>query len=135
MWRALGGRLGKRGSRRGVFAEGEDAELLLLPPDELRLRAAQFAKEGNFREALRHLYIALLLGMDASGIWRYDARRTNWEHIAALRADETRSSLVQPLSRITRTFDRVRYGDAPFDAEDWQRFEKDVNGVEGQSSS
>lgn len=133
-WKALGGRMGRRGVKRGVFAEGEDAELLLLPPDELRLRASQFALEGNFREALRHLYIALLLGLDARGVWRYDARRTNWEHIAALRGDEARSGLVQPLSSITRTFDRVRYGDAPFDANDWNRFESEVKGVEAQNS-
>jgi hypothetical protein len=126
-WRALGGRIGKRGARRGVFAESEDAELLRLPPDELRLRAQQFASEENFREALRHLYIALLLEFELGGVWRYDARRTNWEHVAALRSNEEYSRLVPALSYVTRTFDRVRYGNAAFGESDWQHFEKEVD--------
>jgi hypothetical protein len=133
VWRAIGGRLGKRGAKRGVLAEGEDAELLLLPPDELRVRASQFAREGNFREALRHLYISLLLVLDARGVWRYDARRTNWEHIAALRADKSQANLVSPLSNITRVFDRVRYGNAAFGLEDWTRFESEISRVESQT--
>jgi hypothetical protein len=129
-WRAVGGRIGKRGTRRGVLAEGEDAELLLLPPDELRERARRFAEEGNFREALRHLYISLLLTLDARGVWCYDARRTNWEHIRALRGDQTRTNLIAPLSSVTRIFDRVRYGNADFARNDWTRFEGEVGRIE-----
>lgn len=134
IWRAVGGKIGRRKSKQGAFAfSPEDAELLLLPPDELRERARKFAEEGNFREALRHLYIALLLRLDSRGVWRYDARRTNWEHIAALGSDEERSTLVGPLSDLTRRFDRVRYGNADCGAHDWQRFEQDVNALEAST--
>jgi hypothetical protein len=133
VWRAVGGRLGRRSTRRRVLAEGEDAELLLLPPDELRERARRFAEAGDFREALRHLYISLLLTLDARGVWRYDARRTNWEHIRALRSDVSRANLIAPLSNVTRVFDRVRYGNADFLGDDWTRFENEVQHVESQT--
>jgi hypothetical protein len=131
IWRAIGGKVGRGRKNQGAFAfSPEDAELLALPPDELRERANRFADNGNYREALRHLYIALLLNFDARGVWRYDARRTNWEHISALKSEAAKSGLVAPLSDITRRFDRVRYGNAPCAQTDWQRFERDVNALE-----
>jgi hypothetical protein len=134
VWKTLGGRWGRQGARREVRFTGEDAELLRLPPDELRDRARQLAGEGNFREALRHLYIALLLVLDARGVWRYDTRRTNWEHIAALRQSSkdnpSRAPLVEPLSDLTLRFDRVRYGNANCDQDDWTRFSQDVERLE-----
>jgi hypothetical protein len=135
IWHAIGGKIGRGRKKQGAFAfSPEDAELLSLPPDELRERAHRFAAEGNFREALRHLYIALLLNFDARGVWRYDARRTNWEHISALKNDASKSSLVVPLSDITRHFDRVRYGNAPCAQSDWQRFESDVSALESSET-
>ena len=131
VWKAIGGRWNRTGARRLVRFEGsEDTELLILPPDELRDRARNLAASGNFREALRHLYIALLLTLDARGIWHYDTRRTNWEHIASLRSDPMKQPIVGPLSDLTRRFDRVRYGNAACDNNDWTRFERDVTQLE-----
>ncbi|HEX8235856.1 MAG TPA: DUF4129 domain-containing protein [Abditibacteriaceae bacterium] len=131
LWRTLGGRLGREGARREVrYLQSEDAELLLLPPDELRQRAERFAAEGDFRQALRHMYLSLLLQLDSRGVWRYDTRRTNWEHIRALRRNAQGVTLIDPLADITRRFDRVRYGDAPCSAQDWSRFATDVQEVQ-----
>lgn len=134
LFRVFGGQWGSRAVRRAAILEGEDAQLLLLPPTELRSRADEYAAQGNFREALRHRYLALLLQLDARGVWRYDSRRTNWEHIAALRRQENKRILVSPLSELTRRFDRVRYGGAPCDAELWQQFDADARQFESQSS-
>lgn len=140
VWRAFGGKwIGGKWSRRAVRREAalqsEDAALLLLPPDELRARAENFAAQGNFREALRHRYLSLLLQLDARGVWRYDARRTNWEHIAALGRTESKRALVAPLGDLTRRFDRVRYGGAECNGEDWRRFQGDARDFEAQSVS
>lgn len=135
LWRHLGGRLGRDGARRDVrFVGGEDAELLVLPQGELRTRAQRFADEGNFREAVRHRFIALLLHLDDRAVWRYDARRTNWEHIGALRrrmsthanAQAAPLAMIEPLSNLTRRFDRVRYGDAPTSLDEWNIFDRDA---------
>ena len=136
VWRAVGGNIGRRRKKPGAFAfSPDDAALLSLPPDELRARALRFAEAGDFREALRHLYIALLLNLDARGVWRYDARRTNWEHIAALQRETGKSTLVAPLSSITRRFDRVRYGNARCEQSDWTQFERDVAILEASTPS
>ncbi|HEX8465660.1 MAG TPA: DUF4129 domain-containing protein, partial [Abditibacterium sp.] len=124
-----------RTKSRVAELEGEDAQLLLLPPDELRLRAEEYAARGEFREALRHRYLALLLQLDARGVWRYDARRTNWEHIAGLRRSESKTALVAPLSDLTRRFDRVRYGGAPCDQGQWADFNSDTQNLENQSGA
>lgn len=130
IYRSLAGRFGRRLAQRDVIFEGEDAELLLLPPQELRSRAQIYADEGNFREALRHRYLSLLLVLDSRGIWRYDTRRTNWEHIGALRREERHRPLIAPLSDLTRRFDRVRYGGAECSANEWLRYDADAASLE-----
>ena len=130
-WRALSKRWAQEAATRPMsLLDNEDIELLQLPADELRERARQFAQAGNFREALRHLYIALLRHLDTQGIWRYNARQTNWEHIAALSSTAVAGRLVPPLSDVTRRFDRVRYGNGRCTNEDWLRFATDVEAIE-----
>lgn len=112
--------------------EMEDEELFLLPPQELRQRASRFAAEGNYREALRYLYISMLMLMDDRGVWHYDINRTNWEHIARLSREAKQPELVQPLSEMTRRFDRVRYGNAPCDDDEWNRFKSAYGELEAR---
>ncbi|BCM91277.1 hypothetical protein IAD21_03143 [Abditibacteriota bacterium] len=124
--------IGRRRKKSENELRDEDAALFQLAPEELRDLADQFAAQGNFREALRHRFISVLVLLDARGTWRYDIRRTNWEHIAALRRDESKRPLVAPLSDLTRSFDRVRYGDAPCDEEGWNSFQSGVRQIETQ---
>lgn len=109
-----------------------DEELFLLPPDELHQRAARFAGEGNYREALRYLYISMLMLMDARGVWHYDINRTNWEHIALLSREKKRPELVFPLQEMTRRFDRVRYGNADCDNAEWTKFQSTYGELEAR---
>jgi len=126
----LGAKWGRARFKNAGELENEDAALLQLPPDELLSRAARYAAQGNFREALRHRYLSLLLDLDARGVWRYDARRTNWEHIAALNRSEKGRELVAPLADLTKRFDRVRYGGAACDDQSWRRFDGDARDFE-----
>ncbi len=130
VWRTFGNSFARRAPRRADEVLSDDEALLRLPPDELLERARAFARAGDFREALRHVYIRLLLQLDARGVWRYDARRTNWEHIELLRRHAAHSALAAPLADLTRRFDRVRYGGAACDNTDWNRFESDAFAVE-----
>ncbi len=134
VWKNLGGRW-RLGARREVRFVGEDAELLQLPPDELLSRAARLARKGDFVGALRHRYIGVLVTLDERAVWRYDTRRTNWEHIAALRKTARWQTLTKPLSDLTRVFDRVRYGNAPVGESDWTQFDRDATDVEALSQA
>jgi hypothetical protein len=130
-WRALSKRWSQEAAERQVRGlDHEDIELLQLPADELRDRARQYAQAGNFREALRHLYIALLRHLDTQGVWRYNARQTNWEHISALVSTPCATRLVAPLRDVSRRIDRDRYGNALCTNEEWQRFATDVENIE-----
>ena len=120
----------RRGRKTQEEMHDADAELFLLPPDELMDRASRFAAEGNFREAVRHRFISLLVFLDGRGVWRYDVRRTNWEHIAQLRRNPQNEKLVAPLSDLTRVFDRVRYGGASCDQNGWEDFKNDAENLE-----
>ena len=122
-WRAIGGRW-KRAEKSPAQLQSEDEALLELPPDELLDRAEAYAREGNFREALRHRYLSLLLQLEARGVWHYERRRTNWEHIARLRSTHAHnSSGVEQLAALTSRFDRVRYGNASCDRAHWETFD------------
>lgn len=133
VWRTLGGRW-VRSAKREVRFVGEDAELLQLAPDELLSRADRLAQKGDFAGALRHRFIGLLVTLDERGVWRYDTRRTNWEHIAALKKAARWQVLAPPLSDLTHRFDRVRYGNAPCRQNDWTRFAHDAQSLENQLS-
>jgi len=133
VWRTLGGRW-VRSAKREVRFVGEDAELLQLAPDELLSRADRLAQKGDFAGALRHRFIGLLVTLDEHGVWRYDTRRTNWEHIAALKKAARWQALALPLSDLTRRFDRVRYGNAPCRQNDWTHFAQDADQLESQAS-
>ena len=135
LWRTFGGRWTRNAARRDLIFSGEDAELLLLPPDELRARAERLAGEGHFGQALRHRYVAILLALDGQKVWRYDTRRTNWEHIGALKKQRASQTLVAPLSSLTERFDRVRYGELICAQLDWTRFAHDATALENLVSS
>ena len=136
VWKALGGRIGRRVARHEErVLEGEDAELLKLPSDELFARADNFASRNDFREAVRHRFIATLVRFDERALWRYDTRRTNREHIALLRSDAARSSLAAPLETLARRFDRVRYGNSAVSSDDWARFAGDADAVENADNA
>ena len=135
-WRAIGGRW-RRSEKPQSLLQSEDEALLELPPDELLDRAQIYAREGNFREALRHRYLSLLLQLEARGVWHYERRRTNWEHIARLRLSHAHNApAVEQLSGLTSRFDRVRYGQASCDQAHWETFDRDAkNTLEALASS
>ncbi len=135
-WRAIGGRW-RRAEKPQSLLKSEDEALLELPPDELLDRAETYARAGNFREALRHRYLSLLLQLEARGVWRYARRRTNWEHLARLRITHAHNSAgVEQLSALTSRFDRVRYGNAPCDRAHWETFDRDAkNTLESLSAT
>ncbi len=125
-WRAIGGRW-QRSEKSQSLLQSEDEALLDLPPDELLDRAQINARAGNFREALRHRYLSLLLQLEARGVWHYERRRTNWEHIARLRLSQAHNSAgVEQLANLTSRFDRVRYGNADCDQNHWETFDRDA---------
>jgi len=77
--------------------------------DEWLERADQLERAGQYREAVRCLYLACLLRFDEARVARFDRGQTNWEHLARIKA----SPLLPPgldFEPTTKAFDQIWYG-------------------------
>lgn len=70
--------------------------------------ARERASEGDYRSAIRLLYIASLWKLGESGVLTLEKNRTNWEYQRALRKKSSR--VHDDFLPATRLFDRVWYG-------------------------
>lgn len=107
-------------ARPATLDETEAALVEARDTDSLHALAERKAREGDYRLALRFIYLALLVALDTGGILRFDRSRTNWEYLRALRA-AGRDDVFHAMTPLTREFDRVWYGLAHADAADYAR--------------
>jgi hypothetical protein len=87
-------------------------------------RAENLSMQGDYRNAVRYLYLSSLLVLDDQGLMRYDRSRTNREY---LRSVSSRPELANPLHDVIDVFDRVWYG---FEAVDENTYRSYVEHVE-----
>lgn len=97
-----------------------------LPGDTTRdaehaLRQAQsLSRKGDYRLALRYLYLSTLLLLSDRGLIQYDRTRTNREYLQNVGHNP---QLRATLQEIVEIFDRTWYGLSPPDAKTYDRFE------------
>ena len=103
------------GLRRGVIAEArpptDDPEANLTAREALD-QASILARDGDYRTAVRFLYLAALLRLDERGLLRYDRALTNREYLERIGDNPKLQAALQP---IVETFDSVWYGSTPLD--------------------
>ena len=87
-------------------------------------RAQSLSNQGDYRNAIRYLYLSSLLVLDERGVLHYDRSRTNREY---LRSVSSRPELAAPLRDVIEVFDRVWYG---FQAVDENTYKSYVEHVE-----
>ncbi|MBX7223632.1 MAG: DUF4129 domain-containing protein [Blastocatellia bacterium] len=97
---------------------GEDVEEI-KSADELLSDGLECARKGEFRQAIRKVYIALLFEMDQREVIRIEPGLTNREYLNAVRR-QTR--LYPPMSDMTNRFDEVWYGQMTSSQDDYQQF-------------
>lgn len=105
-----------------IDAENE-TDALLTSKGALQ-RAQSLSGQGDYRNAVRYLYLSSLLVLDEQGLLRYDRSRTNREY---LRSVSSRPELATPLKDVIDVFDRVWYGFEPVDEETYQSYVKHVD--------
>jgi hypothetical protein len=88
----------------------------VLPPAQAIDRAQQLVAAGNYRAAVRYLFLALLAVLDDKKLLRYDRTLTNRE---LLRLAGQNPTLAGPLEAIVHTFDAVWYGFEPIVPSDY----------------
>jgi hypothetical protein len=116
-----------RGMLRGAVAEADLDEMdesgELLTADTALLRAQETAQTGDYRLAVRYLYLSTLLQLEERGLLRYDRARTNREY---LRSVAHRADLAAILRDVVDVFDRTWYGFQVLDAATYHQYERRV---------
>ena len=113
-----------------------DGNGIPLTAMQARQQATQLAQSGNYREAVRSLYLSSLLSMEESGVIRYDRSLTNREVLnqvqarAATDGDAADGDAVEEhLRPVVETFDAVWYGVREPDVETFESYEQEIDGL------
>ena len=123
---------------RGLFADlaGDStldpetgAATMPLNAQAALTRADGLSSQGDYRSAVRYLYLSALLILDERGWLYYDRTRTNREYLRDLSARPETASLLRAVIDV---FDRVWYGFQPLDAEDYKAYARQVNELKEQ---
>ena len=107
----------------------ESGETEPLTTHSARQQATDLALAGNYRQAVRLLYLSLLLQMEERGFLRYDRSLTNREVVAQV--TPAAPAVGAGLQPVVQTFDAVWYGLREPDSETYQHYEQDVDRLRG----
>jgi len=123
-----------RGVVAGMVAEselgaGEGSEEDHLTAESALLKAQSLSSAGDYRAAVRLLYISALLRLEERGILPYDRSRTNREYLRSL---AHLPALAVTLRDVVEVFDRVWYGFQPLDEAGYTRYARQVEDLQQQ---
>lgn len=104
--------------RAKAMLEDDEPERTL---DEWLALADQHLEAGNYREAVRAMYLSCLLKFDEAGIARFIRGETNWEHYERIQASIKRPQALD-FRPPTQAFDRIWYGYHVNGREDVEQF-------------
>ena len=93
-----------------------DEDPLAREVSEWETRAAELARAGRYREAIRASYHAVLSLLFRSGRLHYEKGRTNWEYAARVPME---AAWKRPFVDLVRGFEREWYGQDRSTAEAW----------------
>jgi uncharacterized protein DUF4129 len=96
--------------------------------------ARSHSAAGDYREALRYLFLSTLLALRERGALELRPSTTNREYITALRAESGDRTSWAALSDLVDTFDRVWYGHAPISAAQYERCRADAEQLLGTAA-
>lgn len=91
-------------------------------------QADHFSSSGDYRTAVRFLYLSALLSLDEHGLLRYDRSRTNREYLKSV---SHRPVLADTLRLVVDVFDAVWYGYKPLDADTYTAYAQQVEYLRG----
>jgi len=86
-------------------------------------RAQTLSQGGDYRSAVRYLYLSALLIMDERGVLRYDRSKTNREY---LRSVAESPELAEPLEEVIEVFDDVWYGQHSLEDDTFKHYSERV---------
>jgi hypothetical protein len=93
---------------------GSPEKMPSKPWRDWHAEAQAAAQEGRWRDAIHLTYWAGIAFLEVQGMWRSDLTRTPREYLRLLPRDDSHSA---PLQKLTRSFERVWYGNGLATAE------------------
>lgn len=105
----------------------EDGEILTA--DSALQRAQTLSGGGDYRTAVRYLYLSSLLLLEEHGLLRYDRSLTNREY---LRSVSNKPRLAKILRDVIDVFDRVWYGFQPIKEDEYDVYAQQVEELKKQ---
>lgn len=99
----------------------------ILTASQASQRARQLSSSGDYRQAIRYMYLSALLHLDERGLLRYDRSLTNREY---LRQVSNQPGLASHLRPVIEIFDKVWYGFQPVDEETYSQYTGQVETLE-----
>jgi hypothetical protein len=94
---------------------------------EWRDLADKKAQQGAFREAIRFIFISVLLEGQQKGWWLYEREATNRQHLARV---ETTSERRKPLQRLIESYELAWYGLRQPGSQEFQECKNLAKGME-----
>lgn len=104
------------------LADGE-----ILTAGQASQRARQLSSSGDYRQAIRYMYLSALLLLDERGLLRYNRSLTNREYLHQI---SNQPGLASHLLPVIETFDRVWYGFQPVDEATYTQYTEQVEMLE-----
>ena len=101
----------------------------LLTAETALQKAKDISRGGDYRAAVRYLYLSALLTLDERGLLRFDRSKTNREYLRSVAAFP---QLSVPLRDVIEVFDRVWYGFHSIDEDDFQHYVQKVDQLREQ---
>jgi hypothetical protein len=101
----------------------------LLTAETALQKAKEISRAGDYRTAVRYLYLSSLLTLDERGLLRFDRSKTNREYLRTVAA---LPQLSAPLHDVIDVFDRVWYGFQPLDEDSFQHYVEKVDQLREQ---
>jgi hypothetical protein len=109
-------------SETAIAGDGADGREFLTAVSALK-QAQTLSEAGDYRAAVRYLYLSALLSLEERGLLRYNRSLTNREY---LRSVAHLPGLAIVLRDVVDVFDRVWYGYQPLDQVTYQQYEARV---------
>lgn len=111
---------------------GDDPYVPNLTVASARTRATERATDGDYRDAVRYLYLAMLLHLDEQGVLDYDRTRTNYEYVRSVRDNP---AVAADLQAVVRVFDETWYGFHALSATAYATYAARINAlVDGENT-
>jgi hypothetical protein len=107
----------KKKKKRTILGEEVEAGATAV---DLREAALASAREGDFRSAVRKLYISLLYELAERNLIELQTNATNRDYLARV---SRFSALAEPMRYLTERFDHTWYGMSPASGEDFSAYQ------------